>query len=92
VPFCISKLPSAAGLSAICPIPTSKSGKTKPHNTKKITAVLNAANRSLFSIDAALKRIHLNILRGSCSERDYRLMRVLWRSGIRINELLNLRP
>lgn len=28
----------------------------------------------------------------SCSERDYLMMRVLWRSGIRINELLNLRP
>lgn len=28
----------------------------------------------------------------SCSERDYLLIRVLWRSGIRINELLNLRP
>ncbi len=28
----------------------------------------------------------------SCNERDYLLMRVLWRSGIRINELLNLRP
>ncbi len=28
----------------------------------------------------------------SCSERDYLMVRVLWRSGIRINELLNLRP
>ncbi len=28
----------------------------------------------------------------SCSERDYLMMRVLWRSGVRINELLNLRP
>ncbi len=28
----------------------------------------------------------------SCSERDYLMMRILWRSGIRINELLNLRP
>ena len=28
----------------------------------------------------------------SCSERDYLLMRVLWRSGVRIDELLNLRP
>ncbi|MGZ4846558.1 MAG: tyrosine-type recombinase/integrase [Halobacteriota archaeon] len=28
----------------------------------------------------------------SCSQRDYLMIRVLWRSGIRINELLNLRP
>ncbi|MGZ4865075.1 MAG: tyrosine-type recombinase/integrase [Halobacteriota archaeon] len=28
----------------------------------------------------------------SCSERDYLMMRVLWRSGIRIGELLSLRP
>jgi hypothetical protein len=72
-------------------MPTSTRGKTSPHNTKKITVVLNAANRSLFSIDAALKRIRLNILCGSCSGRDYLLMRVLWRLGIRINALLNLR-
>jgi len=28
----------------------------------------------------------------SCSERDYLMMRILWRSGIRINELSDLRP
>jgi len=28
----------------------------------------------------------------SCSERDYLIIRVLWRSGIRINELLTIRP
>jgi hypothetical protein len=61
----VSKLPSAAGLSASCAIATSKSGKTKPHNTKKIKVVFNAANRSLFSINAAMKRFCLNILRAA---------------------------
>ena len=71
-------------------MPTSKRGKTSPHNTKKITVVLNAANRSLLSIDAAWKHIRLNILRHSCSECYYLLICVM-RSGIRIYELLNLR-
>ncbi len=27
-----------------------------------------------------------------CSERDYLMLRVLWRTGVRVNELLNIRP
>ena len=27
-----------------------------------------------------------------CSQRDYLMLRVLWRTGIRVNELLNIRP
>jgi integrase/recombinase XerD len=27
-----------------------------------------------------------------CSQRDYLMLRVLWRTGVRVNELLNIRP
>ena len=27
-----------------------------------------------------------------CSQRDYLMLRVLWRTGLRVNELLNIRP
>ena len=27
-----------------------------------------------------------------CSQRDYLMLRVLWRTGVRINELLNIKP
>jgi site-specific recombinase XerD len=28
----------------------------------------------------------------SCSTRDYLMLRVLWRTGVRVNELLNITP
>jgi site-specific recombinase XerD len=27
-----------------------------------------------------------------CSQRDYLMLRVLWRTGVRVNELLNIKP
>ncbi len=27
-----------------------------------------------------------------CSQRDYLMLRVFWRTGVRVNELLNIRP
>ena len=27
-----------------------------------------------------------------CSARDYLMLRVLWRTGVRVNELLNIKP
>lgn len=27
-----------------------------------------------------------------CSQRDYLMLRVLWRTGVRVNELLSIRP
>lgn len=27
-----------------------------------------------------------------CSTRDYLMLRVLWRTGVRVNELLNIKP
>ena len=37
-------------------------------------------------IDQVLEAAH------QCSARDYLMLRVLWRTGVRVNELLNIRP
>jgi integrase/recombinase XerD len=37
-------------------------------------------------VDLVLEAAH------QCSQRDYLMLRVLWRTGVRVNELLNIRP
>jgi integrase len=37
-------------------------------------------------VDQVLEAAH------QCSKRDYLMLRVFWRTGVRVNELLNIRP
>ena len=37
-------------------------------------------------VDQVLEAAH------QCSERDYLMLRVLWRTGVRVNELLTITP
>ncbi len=52
-----------------------------PQNMKDITNYLEKPQVDVM-LDAA----------ASCNTRDYLLIRILWRTGIRVNELLHIRP